>query len=199
MRWILCVAACIVGMWGSAHADSEPFGLALHRGERALAAKWADVLLKISTDDYLLTRCESQGICSEPARRALAIVELARTRTGKARIGEINRAVNLANRPMSDERQFGIADHWASLLELFRNGRGDCEDYALAKYALLVRIGIRTDDMRLVIGRVHGIDQDHAILAVRFNGRWLMLDNVNHMLRDEEQMLSNFYPDYVLG
>jgi len=77
----------------------------------------------------------------------------AKAREGRARLGEINRAINLAIRPMSDLAQYGAIDVWSSPLVTFANGAGDCEDYAIAKFAALRHAGISPDDLRIVIMR----------------------------------------------
>jgi hypothetical protein len=38
-------------------------------------------------------------------------------RSGRARVGLINRAADLAISPVSDERQWGVADHWSDPFE----------------------------------------------------------------------------------
>lgn len=69
-----------------------------------------------------------------------------------------------------------IADEWASAEATLVRGYGDCEDFALAKMGLLAELGISPDDMYLVLLR----DQrqaEHAVLAVKHNGRLHVLDN----------------------
>ena len=89
-------------------------------------------------DDELvqLALCDGdRDRCASPAAlRLLAIVDTARARDGRSRLGEINRAINLAIRPMSDLAQYGQIDVWSSPLETFASGAGDCEDYAIAKF-----------------------------------------------------------------
>ena len=78
-------------------ASAEPFGLiALRAREGELWRKWRGVQHEISRESELLALCRaSPGDCpSAPARRFLAIIETARTRQGRARLGEINRAIN---------------------------------------------------------------------------------------------------------
>ena len=41
-----------------------------------------------------------------------------------------------------DSEVWGQVDHWASPLELLDKGRGDCEDYAIAKYFSLLALGM---------------------------------------------------------
>lgn len=58
-----------------------------------------------------------------------------------------------------------------------RTGRGDCEDYAIAKYVALIRAGLRREDVRLVLVREDLSNQDHAVVAARLNNEWIILDN----------------------
>ena len=113
----------------------------------------------------------------QAARNFLAIVAQGRALSGLARIGIINRAVNLAIEPMSDMAQWGVPDRWSPPLETFTTGRGDCEDYAIAKYVALTAAGMPAQDVKLVIVRNIAANEDHAIVAVRNGGDWIMLDN----------------------
>ena len=73
------------------------------------------------------------------AKKFLDVIADGRAHDGRARIGVINRAINLAIRPTSDLAQWGVADRWSAPLETLASGRGDCEDYAIAKYVALAR------------------------------------------------------------
>ena len=83
-----------------------------------------------------LALCEGDrdGCASPAALKFLDIVDAARSREGRARLGEINRAINLAIRPISDLAQHGQIDVWSSPLATLARGGGDCEDYAIAKF-----------------------------------------------------------------
>jgi predicted transglutaminase-like cysteine proteinase len=79
----------------------------------------------------ILARCRKDASsCPLAAQRFLAIVDEGRVRSGRARIGVINRAINLAIIPTSDLVQWGVVDRWSAPLETFTTRRGDCEDYA---------------------------------------------------------------------
>ena len=70
---------------------------------RGAAAKWRDVLARMDSEGETLAACRvSPDSCPPPARRLLNIVELGRQRAGRARLGEINRAVNLSIRATSE-------------------------------------------------------------------------------------------------
>ncbi len=101
--------------------------------------KWLRVERKLDDERVQLALCDGdRDRCASPAAlRFLAIVDNARSREGRARLGEINRAINLAIRPMSDEAQYGQLDVWSSPLVTFAHGAGDCEDYAIAKFVAL--------------------------------------------------------------
>jgi predicted transglutaminase-like cysteine proteinase len=85
----------------------------------------------------------------------------------------VNRHVSFAD----DSVVYGRADHWASLAETAGRGRGDCEDYAIAKLQMLRAVGVSSRDLYLVIARDLVRRQDHALLAVRLNNQFVILDN----------------------
>jgi predicted transglutaminase-like cysteine proteinase len=141
--------------------------------------KWHSVERAMTTEQSMIVHCRiNPEACASPAaRRFLAIVEAARTREGRARVGEINRAINLAIRPMSDLAQHGVPDVWSSPLATLTSGAGDCEDYAIAKFAALREVGFADDDLRLLVVRDPAAHEYHAVAAVRLDGQWLILDN----------------------
>ncbi|MFX5689060.1 hypothetical protein ABTD94_21830, partial [Acinetobacter baumannii] len=81
-----------------------------------LRDKWAGVKRSLDDEMVQLALCDGDrdGCASPAALRLLVIVDAARQREGRARLGEINRAINLAIRAMSDEAQYGENDVWAS-------------------------------------------------------------------------------------
>lgn len=161
--------------------DHGPFGTtAAHNG--AMSAKWRRLQPAIQMEGRILELCRSdRTLCPPPAARFLAIVESARSRSGRARIGEVNRAINLAIRPESDAARYQVADVWTTPLTTFATGTGDCEDYAIAKYVALREAGLAPEDLRIVILRDAAVHQDHAVTAARVDGEWLILDN-RHMV-----------------
>jgi predicted transglutaminase-like cysteine proteinase len=180
--------------------SAEPFGRSasvLSAG--ALREKWLGVALKLDDEAVQLALCDGdRDRCVSPAAlQLLAIVDNARARDGRARLGEINRAINLAIRPMSDLAQYGEIDVWSSPLVTFAHGAGDCEDYAIAKFVALRLAGVAPADLRIVIMRdtIHG--EDHAVAAARLDGRWLTLDN-RRMAMVEDAQLRNYRPTFVI-
>jgi predicted transglutaminase-like cysteine proteinase len=177
----------------------EPFGLAaapVAGGD--VVTKWTRVATDIRAGNKILARCrEDIEHCPAPAQNFLAIVAEGRAQTGRARIGVINRAVNLSIEPMSDMAQWGVPDRWSAPLETLTTHRGDCEDYAIAKYIALTAAGVAAADVKLVIVRNTAANQDHAVVAVRDDNNWIVLDNRWLTLVDDVAM-PNTIPLFVL-
>src|SRR6476661_8114629 len=180
--------------------SAEPFGVfAFRLSGGGLWDKWLSVQGRLDDERVQLALCEGdRERCASPAAlRFLAIVDNAKARQGRARLGEINRAINLAIHPMSDLAQYGEIDVWSSPLLTFTTGSGDCEDYAIAKFVALRLAGIAPNDLRIVIMRdtIHG--GDHAVAAARLDGHWLTLDN-RRMAMTEDGHIRNYRPLFVI-
>ena len=179
--------------------SAEPFGLLAARlSGGGLLAKWLGVQRRLDDEMVQLALCEGDrdGCVSPAALQFLAIVDAAKARDGRARLGEINRAINLAIRPISDLAQYGEIDVWSSPLATIARGAGDCEDYAIAKFVALQLAGVSPDDLRIVIMRdIRG--EDHAVAAARLDGRWLTLDN-RRMAMVEDAQIRNYQPIFVI-
>jgi predicted transglutaminase-like cysteine proteinase len=178
---------------------TEPFGfntVPVSNGE--VLSKWIGVEADIHAENDILSRCRaSVELCPAAARRFLAIVDQGRAQTGRARIGIINRAINLAIRPMSDLAQWGVIDRWSAPLVTLTTGLGDCEDYAIAKYVALKEVGMAAEDVKLIIVRDLAVGGEHAVVAVRFDGHWIILDN-RWLILVEDSQIRQMVPLFVL-
>jgi predicted transglutaminase-like cysteine proteinase len=181
--------------------SAEPFGLfASPLSEGGLRENWGVVERQLDDERVQLALCDGdRERCVSPAAlRFLAIVDNAKALEGRARLGEINRAINLAIRPMSDLAQYGAIDVWSSPLVTFAHGAGDCEDYAIAKFVALRHAGIAADDLRIIVMRDTIRGEDHAVAAAKLDGHWLMLDN-RRMAMVEDANVRNYRPTFVMG
>ena len=183
-----------------AFASTEPFDLpAMITSRGEIPTKWTELQSRILADEWTLVACSSvNSPCPKAARRFLSIVALGRKHQGVARLGWINRAVNLSIRPMSDWAQYGYADFWASPLQTLSSTAGDCEDYAIVKYVVLRHLGIAPDDLRLLIVRDDIRQAEHAIVAVRYEQKWLLLDNRTMAMLNASQS-RHYFPLFVLN
>jgi predicted transglutaminase-like cysteine proteinase len=179
--------------------SDEPFGLytrPVYNG--GLRNKWLGVVHKLEDERVQLALCDGdrERCVSEAALKFLRIVDSGRQRDGRARLAEINRAINLAIRPMEDLAQWGKVDVWSSPLVTFSTGAGDCEDYAIAKYVALQMAGVPTEDLRVVVVLdLNG--EGHAVASVRFDGHWLILDNQQMAVVDDVDA-GTYRPRFVI-
>jgi predicted transglutaminase-like cysteine proteinase len=180
--------------------SAQPFTQSVTRlSGGGLSDKWKGVERKLEDDMVQLALCDGdRERCVSPAAlEFLAIVDTARTREGRARFGEVNRAINLAIKATSDMAQYGQIDVWSAPLDTFASRAGDCEDYAIAKFAALRMAGVSPEDLRIVVLRdvLHG--EDHAVVLARLDGHWLTLDN-RRMAMIEDIDVRNHRPLFVI-
>ena len=145
-----------------------------------------------------IKRCREQpDQCTQAVREFEAIVNDAKSQQGRAKIALVNERVNGKIRYKSDQVETGVEDTWNLALAVLTKKVGDCEDYALAKYAALHQAGISDADLRIVLVHDNAVRVDHAVLAVRDDKQWLILDNRwNKLYTDKE--LRQFKPLFVV-
>ena len=167
-----------------------PFGLvAVPVTGGGVVDKWNGVVAEIGQESGILARCRDDAkLCPPAAQKFLAVIAEGRANDGRARVGVINRAINLAIRPTSDLSQWGVEDRWSAPLVTLGSGRGDCEDYAIAKYVALREAGVDENDLRLVIVRDLLSGNDHAVVTARVEEKWIVLDNRRLALVEDIEM-----------
>jgi hypothetical protein len=62
----------------------------------------------------------------------------------------------------------------------------------------LSEAGVSREDLQLVLVRDRAVRQDHAVLAARLDGRWLILDNRHSTLAEDSDALS-FTPLFAIN
>jgi predicted transglutaminase-like cysteine proteinase len=181
----------------SAQQVAPLFGLVTEPVTGQVGAKWRPVEAAVETTLDVLARCRVGGACPAVAQELMTIVQAGADHDGLARVGLINRAVDLAITATSDQAQWGIADRWSPPFETLATHRGDCEDYAILKYAALLAAGVSRDDVKIVI--LHKVlpDEDHAVAAARVDGAWLILDDSKLALVRDTDMVGAL-PRFVL-
>lgn len=114
------------------------------------------------------------------------------------RLEAVNLYVNRRVRFVDDSKQYGVADYWAPAAQTLSRGRGDCEDFAIAKLQLLRSAGFADKDLYLVI--LHDVARraDHAVLVARAEGRLLVLDNGTSRIVDSA-MISDYRPIFTFS
>src|SRR6516225_5807268 len=111
MVWVGSAGISVAGPAGIPYGLSpkinadEPFGLYTRPvTSGGLLRKWLGVAHKLEDERVQLALCDGdrERCVSEAALKFLRIVDSGRQRDGRTRLAEINRAINLAIRPMED-------------------------------------------------------------------------------------------------
>jgi len=96
----------------------------------------------------------------------------------------VNHVVNKRVSFVTDPAQHGVDDLWQRPSVTFNTGKGDCEDYAIAKRALLEQMGFPANRMWLTHGQMtselegNPAGTGHMNLTVEQGGKYYTLDNL---------------------
>lgn len=120
-----------------------------------------------------------------------------RNLASKAKLIQVNRFANAAILYTDDRQAFHAADYWATPAQSLK-GRGDCEDYALLKYASLRALGFSEDQLRIVVVKDLRAGIGHAILSVKSDGGIFILDNQDNRVLRHDSVL-RYAPIYSVN
>jgi predicted transglutaminase-like cysteine proteinase len=192
----LAATVLLVGLQRPTYADqfAEPFGISTMAVDQGpLVEIWNGLRERVfPTDLKAVARCgpDQTDECTA-ASRLLAVVTQAAQYEGKAFLGHLNRSINLSIRAST------VPANWTGALNAIERARGDCKDYAIAKYFALLIAGMSPEQIRLVIVRNRPSHQTHLVVAVHYDDQWLILDNLHHLiLRASEER--DYEPLFVL-
>lgn len=92
-----------------------------------------------------------------------------------------------------DKYNWEEVEYWASFGEFVSKGSGDCEDYALAKYYSLRKLGISENKLKLISGKYAG--GGHLALAYYKDSKdpYLLDNNSRYLVRMSKT--SKFKPE----
>lgn len=160
--------------------------------------KWKGIQDQLPEEISLTGYCAVHpSACTRASATFLEIIREGRRFDGLTRIATINRAINQAIAPKTDMELYGVEEFWATPLQTFAMGAGDCEDYAIAKFAALSMAGVPAADLRLLVVRDNAVNDYHAVAAIRHDGHWYILDNRTMALRTDAEIVE-FDPLFTL-
>ena len=143
----------------------------------AAFTKWTGMLARFHGEEAAdeATACTPTPI--RPCFHAdwLKLLASLRNRPVVEQLDTVNRTMN-RHPYITDPVNWGVPDYWATPDQFFRKD-GDCEDYAIAKYLSLRRLGFSADDLRVVVLQDLNLGVPHAVLIVFVKGRAMLLDN----------------------
>ena len=103
----------------------------------------------------------------------------------RAQLERVNHFINRSVTFVSDQQAWGVDDYWATPTQTLSLGKGDCEDFAIAKYFSLVRMGVPSEKLRLTFVKALKQNQAHMVLAYypSASEQPLILDNLDPRIR----------------
>lgn len=114
----------------------------------------------------------------------------------KTQLDEINRYMNEAEY-IIDPINWGVPDYWAAPHQFFIKD-GDCEDYAIAKFISLRKLGVPNEAMRISVVRDENLNIIHSVLAVYDNDTIYILDNQISAVM-EDKRIYHYRPIYSIN
>lgn len=169
-------------------------------GRRALtgACLLAGVLLGLGVQarwDFtqIIQRAElhygALGIGRERLEQWAQLIEHGGDLDEQEQLQEVNAFFNRTLQFIDDARTWQQIDYWATPVEALIKGAGDCEDYAIAKYLTLRRIGVASDKLRITYVKALELNQAHMVLTwyATPTSDPLVLDNLTSEIRPASQ------------
>lgn len=121
----------------------------------------------ITLNEKDLKIIDSRSDSNAIKKRLLEYLELKKkVRTFDNTLKKLSHINSFYNRilPVNDKTKYSADDYWATPKEFLINGRGDCEDYAIAKYFTLLEVGIPKEKLFFSIVQVKGEANYHMVL-----------------------------------
>lgn len=148
--------------------------------------QWNRVKSGLESDTRQMSAClQAAEACQTSALKAWRVMMIeARNATSESmRLNLVNRYFNQWSY-ISDSENYNTSEYWASPMEFMAKG-GDCEDYAIAKYASLQLLGYTDRHMRImaVVDNSRG-GMGHAVLSVSTMTGSQILDNRSTVVYD---------------
>jgi len=128
----------------------------------------------------------------QAAKRGKALNQLIKRLQGKSvqtKLREVNRFFNQFTY-VTDIKQWGVNDYWATPEEFIGTQRGDCEDFVIAKYFVLRKLGVADKKLYLTYVKYLKKNVAHMVLSYfkRPSSNPQILDNYNPaILRGSER------------
>lgn len=160
--------------------------------------QWTRVLAIMRAEQPTFDRCVEDGAnCATPVLKNWR--EVIRSAKGRSRRDKLKTVNEFFNRwPYKlDTEVYGLSEYWATPRE-FMTRSGDCEDFAIAKYFALRKLGFSNDEMRIVIlwDDIRGIG--HAILAIYEANDILVLDSLSNLILSHSRY-KQYKPQYSMN
>lgn len=157
--------------------------------------KWVSLLPRFEYEQSSIDEQCDDDSCD--SRRWEKMLKEQEGKTVRQQMRAVNDFFN-AVKYIEDTDNWGLDDYWATPYEFMARG-GDCEDYAIAKYISLKRLGVPEKHMRIVIVQDYNLNGTvHAILEVKVDGKPYILDNQATRVIAESKIY-HYQPVYAIN
>ncbi|HLA30998.1 MAG TPA: transglutaminase-like cysteine peptidase [Pseudomonas sp.] len=162
-----------------------PVGLVLLIGLTSALANWDFGLILQNAE----RRYGSLGTAKQRIQAWDALIKASGNSAEPDKLREVNRFFNRQLRFSDDIRIWRQNDYWATPIEALVKGSADCEDYAIAKYFTLRRLGIPSDKLRITYVKALNYNQAHMVLTYYASPSAipLVLDNLINEIKPASQ------------
>ncbi|MET1077863.1 MAG: cysteine protease LapG [Pseudomonas sp.] len=129
-----------------------------------------------------------------------AVLDKQAGRSVQEQLRAVNSFFNQQLQFRDDLSLWQAADYWATPVESLRRGAGDCEDFAIAKYFSLRRLGVPSDKLRITYVKALRLNQPHMVLTYYASPEAipLVLDNLFADIRPANQR-TDLLPVYAFN
>lgn len=160
-------------------------GLVLLVGLSSALANWDFGLILGNAE----SRYGNLGAARQRIQAWEALIKSSDQLTEQDKLSEVNRFFNRQIRFVDDIRLWNVNDYWATPIEMLIKGAGDCEDYSIAKYFTLRRLGIPSDKLRITYVKALNYNQAHMVLTYYASpsAEPLVLDNLINQIKPASQ------------
>lgn len=152
--------------------------------DKSIESPVVDASYKITPPSFVDKIEKEYGIFAK--RRALALVETMNEAKDLDDMGKMEKVNDFFNDfPYeSDEKIWGVSDYWGTRLEFIGKGKGDCEDYVIAKYFTLKELGVQTSKLFMTYAKSLTLKTSHVVLSYYKTEHSipLIMDNYNYKI-----------------
>ncbi len=155
-------------------------------GSLTISANWDfDLILKNTEKRYGTLSMLTKDRINDWAQ----LIQSSGTLSEREQLDVVNRFFNRQLNFVDDMRNWKQNDYWATPIESLVKGSGDCEDYSIAKYFTLRRLGVPSDKLRITYVKALKYKQAHMVLTYYATPTAdpLVLDNLIPEIRPASQ------------
>lgn len=168
-------------------------------GGLAVSPRWQAILAAGPARLFTAECSALLGLCNSSLRRAFdRLAPAAEGAPALDMVRTVDRLVNRLIRYQVDVATFGVDDYWATPEETAARGVGDCEDFVIVKFGMLLALGVPADSMRVLVVKDLVRNIGHALLSVEIQGETYILDSNTDAVRLEAET-DGFQPLYSIG